>query len=106
MRLPPRRRRRPPRRPPPRRRERTNPLHISEFFQQSDGCKKPCRNCPLNAFQRLLFFAFGLGTVTGRANGTPITQDEREIESIFFTGKRSDLVVRARGSKIAGARVH
>ena len=60
---------------------------------------------PLNAFQRLLFFAFGLGTVTGRANGTPITQ-EREIESIFFTGKSSDLVVRARGSKIVGARVH
>ena len=45
LRLPPRRRRRPPRRPPPRRRERTNPLHISEFFQQSDGCKKPCMNC-------------------------------------------------------------
>jgi hypothetical protein len=70
-------------------------------------------NCPLNAFQRLLlsYFAFGLGTVTGRANGTPITQDEREIEQIarsvnFFHEKGSDLVVRARGSKIVGARVH
>jgi hypothetical protein len=71
-------------------------------------------NCPLNAFQRLLlsYFAFGLGTVTGRANGTPITQDEREIEKIarfsqfFSREKGSDLVVRARGSKIVGARVH
>ena len=41
-------------------------------------------------FERLSttpFFAFGLGTVTGRANGTPITQDEREIESIFSRGR-------------------
>ena len=51
-------------------------------------------NCPLNAFQRLLlsYFAFGLGTVTGRANGTPITQDEESNklrgQSIFFHGRR------------------